>query len=162
MMEGQASILAPMPPPPAPASRRSFLGRLAAGMAAFAGRSAAPSAPPGVAMSTTCLIRYEIDPFQRDAFAEYAGRWAGIIPRCGGDLIGYFLPSEGTNNVAFALISFESLAAYEAYRARLRADPDGRANFAFAQTKRLILREERSFLEPVGPTLQRRAPSRDD
>ena len=102
-------------------------------------------------MSVTCLIRYEIDPFQRDAFAEYAARWGTIIPRCGGDLLGYFLPYEGTNNVAWALIAFESLAAYEAYRVRLRADPDGRANFAFAQSKRLILCEERTFLEAVRP-----------
>ena len=103
-------------------------------------------------MTVTCCIRYEIDPFQREAFAEYADRWSRIIPRCGGDLVGYFLPYEGTNNVAFALISFDSLAAYETYRSRLRADPDGRANFAFAQTRRLILREERTFLEGVGST----------
>ena len=103
-------------------------------------------------MSVTCFIQYEIDPFQRDAFAEYADSWARIIPRCGGDLIGYFLPYEGTNNVAWALISFESLAAYEAYRGRLRADPAGQKNFAFAQSRRIILREERTFLEPVGST----------
>ena len=106
-------------------------------------------------MPVTCFIRYEIDPFQRDAFAEYADNWARIIPRCGGDLLGYFLPYEGTNNVAFALIGFESLAAYEIYRSRLRADPEGRANFAFAQSKRLILREERSFLEAVPSTLRK-------
>ncbi len=100
-------------------------------------------------MPVTCLIRYEIDPYQREAFAEYAANWTKIIPRCGGDLLGYFLPYEGTNNIAWALISFQSLAAYEAYRCRLKADPDGRANFALAQTKRLILREERTFVEPV-------------
>ncbi len=105
-------------------------------------------------MSVTCLIRYEIDPFQREAFAEYADNWAKIIPRCGGDLLGYFLPYEGTNNIAWALISFESLAAYEAYRVRLKADPDGRANFAMAQAKRLILKEERTFVEPVKSTLR--------
>ena len=108
--------------------------------------------PASHPMTLTCCIRYEIDPFQREAFAEYADRWSRIIPRCGGDLVGYFLPYEGTNNVAFALISFDSLAAYETYRSRLRADPDGRANFAFAQTRRLILREERTFLEGVGST----------
>ena len=100
-------------------------------------------------MPITCFIRYEIDPFQRDAFKAYAERWESIIPRCGGDLVGYFLPHEGTNNVAWGLISFESLAAYELYRSRLKSDPDGRANFAFAQTNRLILREERTFLEGV-------------
>ena len=100
-------------------------------------------------MRITCFIRYEIDPFQRDAFRTYAEAWGRIIPRCGGDLIGYFLPHEGTNNVAFGLIAFESLAAYEAYRGRLKADGDGRANFLFAQEKRFILREERTFLETV-------------
>jgi hypothetical protein len=100
-------------------------------------------------MRITCFIRYEIDPFQREAFRAYAERWGSIIPRCGGDLIGYFLPHEGTNNVAWGLIGFESLAAYEAYRARLKADPEGRENFAFAQEKRLILREERTFLEQM-------------
>ncbi|HTN29079.1 MAG TPA: NIPSNAP family protein [Burkholderiales bacterium] len=97
----------------------------------------------------TCLIRYEIDPFQREAFREYAQNWLRIIPHCGGDLLGYFLPHEGTNNVAWGLIAFESLAAYEAYRARLKADPQGRDNFAFAQQNRLILREERTFLETL-------------
>lgn len=103
-------------------------------------------------MKVTCVIRYEIDPFQRDAFKEYAENWGRIIPRCGGHLVGYFLPYEGTNDVAWALIAFDSLAAYEAYRARLRADADGRANFAKAQTKRFILREERTFVEAVDGT----------
>ena len=97
----------------------------------------------------TCFIRYEIDPFQREVFREYAQNWLRIIPRCGGDLIGYFLPHEGTNNVAWGLIAFESLAAYEAYRARLKSDPEGRANFELAQKNRLILREERTFLETL-------------
>ena len=100
----------------------------------------------------TCFIRYQIDPFQRDAFAEYAQNWARIIPRCGGELIGYFLPHEGSNDVGWGLIAFADLAAYEAYRARIRADPDGRANFAFAQARRFILREERSFPEIVDAT----------
>ena len=101
----------------------------------------------------TCFIRYEIDPFQREAFADYARRWGHIIPRCGGHLLGYFLPHEGSNYEAWGLIGFESLAAYEAYRARLRADPDGRANFALAQDKRFILREERTFTQGVVGTL---------
>lgn len=100
-------------------------------------------------MTVTCCIRYVIDPFQRDAFEAYAQAWGEIIPRCGGDLLGYFLPHEGTNNVALALISFDSLADYEAYRARLRADADGMANFRMAQDKRFILEETRTFLEPV-------------
>ncbi len=100
-------------------------------------------------MTITCCIRYEIDPFKRDEFETYARNWTTIIPRCGGGLVGYFLPHEGTNNVAFGLISFECLAAYEAYRQRLRADPDGTANFNFAAANRLIQREERTFLRAL-------------
>ena len=104
-------------------------------------------------MTITCIIRYQIDPFQRDVFKKYAENWGRIIPRCGGHLIGYFLPYEGTNDVAWALIGFESLASYEAYRVRLKADPEGRENLAMAQSKRIILREERNFVEAVDGTL---------
>jgi hypothetical protein len=100
-------------------------------------------------MTITAFIRYQLDPYKRDGFEEYARRWLKIIPKCGGDLIGYWMPHEGTDNIAFSLISFNSLAAYETYRARLRADPDGAANFAFAQQERFILSEERTFLRQV-------------
>jgi len=103
-------------------------------------------------MTVTCFIRYEIDPFQRESFNEYAAAWGRIIPRCGGHLVGYFLPHEGTNNVAWGLIAFDSLAAYEAYRARLKSDPDACRNFEMAQAKRLIVREERNFVEVVDGT----------
>jgi hypothetical protein len=100
-------------------------------------------------VTIACFIRYEIDPFQRSAFHTYAENWGRIIPRCGGRLVGYFLPHEGTNHVAWGLIAFESLAAYETYRTRLMADRAARENFALAQINRFILREERTFLEVV-------------
>jgi hypothetical protein len=103
-------------------------------------------------MSITCLIRYEIDPFQRDSFQRYAENWGRIIPKCGGDLLGYFLPHEGTNNIAWGLISFPDLADYERYRARLKTDPEGKDNFEFAQRERFILREERNFVAAVAGT----------
>ena len=103
-------------------------------------------------MTITCIIRYQIDPFQREAFAHYAAAWGRIIPRCGGRLVGYFLPHEGTNDIAWGVIAFDSLASYEKYRERLRSDPEGRENFQFAQSRRLILREERSFVEVVDGT----------
>jgi hypothetical protein len=102
-------------------------------------------------MNVTCCIRYVLDPHQLDAFEAYARRWLTIIPACGGRLLGYFMPHEGTSNVALALISFESLAAYEAYRARLKADAAGAANFQTAQAERFILSEERTFLRRVEP-----------
>jgi NIPSNAP len=108
-------------------------------------------------MTISCFIRYQIDPFQRDAFKLYAERWGRIIPRCGGNLIGYFIPHEGSNDVAWGLLAFDSLAAYEAYRKRVKADAEGRENFDFAQTKRFILREERSFVELVEGTFNQAA-----
>jgi len=100
-------------------------------------------------VAITVFIRYQIDPFKRAAFEEYARRWLTIIPKCGGDVLGYWMPHEGTNNIAFGLISLDSLAAYEAYRARLRSDPDAVANFVFAEERQCIVAEERTFLRPV-------------
>lgn len=108
-------------------------------------------------MTLTCFIRYQIDPFQRDAFERYAQTWARVIPRCGGHLVGYFMPHEGTLDEAWGLIAFPSLAAYEAYRQRLRADPEGRANFELAQKQRFILREWRTFTRVVDDTFERPA-----
>ncbi|KAA0074394.1 NIPSNAP family protein [Tardiphaga sp. P9-11] len=100
-------------------------------------------------MTITVFIRYQIDPFKRELFEAYARRWLTIIPKCGGDLLGYWMPHEGTNNIAFGLISFLNLASYEAYRARLRSDADGVANFASAEEHQFILAEERTFLRQV-------------
>ena len=100
-------------------------------------------------MTITVFIRYQLDTHKRDGFERYARRWLDIIPKCGGEVVGYWMPHEGTNNIAFALISFESLAAYEAYRARLRTDAEGMANFNFAEANQFILAEERTFLRKV-------------
>ena len=100
-------------------------------------------------MTLTVFIRYQIDPFRGAAFETYARRWLEIIPKCGGGLVGYWLPHEGTSNIAWGLISFPSLADYEAYRARLRADVEGQANFRFAEEQRFVLAEERTFLRQV-------------
>ena len=105
-------------------------------------------------MKTVCVIRYQIDPFQREAFEAYAKNWGRIIPRCGGHLIGYFLPDEGTNDIAWGLIAFDNLSSYEAYRARIKSDVEGRANFEMAQAQRFILREERNFVSTVDGTFE--------
>jgi hypothetical protein len=135
--------------------REVIAGTIGAGLALAVGHDAFASlsqVPMRKAMKITCVIRYQIDPFQRDMFKKYAENWGRIIPRCGGELVGYFLPYEGTNDVAWGLIAFCSLAAYEAYKARLRTDSDARANIAMAQEKRIILREERNFVEVVDGT----------
>src|ERR1700678_3961089 len=126
-------------------------------MASSLGRSlsAEPRSELPKSMKLTCVIRYQIDPFQREAFRQYCENWGRIIPRNGVHLIGYFLPHEGTNDVAWGLIAFDSLAAYEAYKGRINADPEARANFDTARSKKLILREERNFVEIVGGTFER-------
>src|SRR5580693_1909757 len=127
------------PPTPLPdhMNRREAIGGMVATVAAltFRGNASASQQTKGLPVRILCVIRYQIDPFQRDAFKKYAESWGRIIPRCGGHLAGYFLPHEGTNDVAWGLITFDSLASYESYRARLNSDPEARDNFAFAQTR---------------------------
>jgi hypothetical protein len=102
-----------------------------------------------IAVTITCFIRYEIDPFRREAFAEYGRQLGQVIPRCGGDLIGYFAPHEGSLTTAYAAYNIDSLADYEAYRARLAADPHGREALDFAKREQFIRREDRIFLKQV-------------
>jgi hypothetical protein len=136
--------------------RRTALSLMGAMVAAVTLRPDKPARSNNerTAMTITCFIRYQIDPFQKDEFRKYAENWGRIIPRCGGHLIGYFLPHEGTTDVAWGLIAFESLTAYETYRARLRSDKEAMENFTMAQNKRLILREERNFVQVVDGTFE--------
>ncbi len=139
----------------APMDRRESIQSMAAIAAAFAAAPAPTSMSEPRPVSIACFIRYQIDPFQLDAFRQYARAWGTIIPRCGGHLIGYFTPHEGTNDVAWGLIAFDSLASYERYRARIKSDSEAVANLTMAQTKRLILREERNFVALVDGTFER-------
>jgi NIPSNAP len=138
-------------------NRREAFGHMAgtvAGLAAICRRSKNLEMEEHTEMRIVCVIRYQIDPFQRDAFATYAKNWGRIIPRCGGHLVGYFLPNEGTNDIAWGLIEFDNLSSYETYRQRIKSDGEGRANFEMAQAKRFILREERNFVEIVDGTFE--------
>lgn len=95
----------------------------------------------------TCFITYEIDPFKREQFERYAKTWGEAIPRCGADLIGYYAPHEGSATTAYGVYNVASLADYEAYRARLAADPAGQENYEFARREQFIRREERAFFK---------------
>ncbi|MDE2464115.1 MAG: NIPSNAP family protein [Alphaproteobacteria bacterium] len=97
----------------------------------------------------TCVIRYQIDPTRKEAFIQYARNWSQVIPRCGADLIGYFAPHEGSSTLAYGIYNIQSLAEYEAYRARLGADPLGQETYVFAQKEKFLLREDRTFLKRV-------------
>ena len=97
----------------------------------------------------TCIIKYHIDPAKKDRFVQYAQNWGEAIPRCGADLIGYFAPHEGSSTLAYGIYNISSLAEYETYRTRLAQDPLGQQNYAFAQSEKFILREDRTFLRCV-------------
>jgi NIPSNAP len=144
----------PAEPSTAPISRREAIQSFAAAIAALSLRADSPNHLIATEKNMTilCVIRYQIDPFQRDGFKKHAENLITIIPRCGGHLVGYFLPHEGTNDIAWGLIAFDSLASYEAYRNRLKTDPELREDAAMMQSKRIILREERNFVELVDGT----------
>jgi uncharacterized protein (DUF1330 family) len=97
----------------------------------------------------TCYLRYTIDPYQQKEFEHYAKLWIPLVNRFGGTHLGYFLPSEGANNIALALFSFPSLAEYERYRTRIADDAECQAAFRYAEDTRCILSYERNFLRPV-------------
>jgi hypothetical protein len=95
----------------------------------------------------TCFIQYQIDPTKKAQCEQYARNWGEAIPRNGADLIGYYAPHEGSSTLAYGVYNVENLAEYEAYRARLAADPLGRENYEFTMKEKFILREDRTFLK---------------
>ncbi len=97
----------------------------------------------------TCYLRYVVDPYKLSEFENYAKLWIPLVNRLGGIHHGYFLPHEGANNIAVALFSFPSLAAYEAYRSKMWQDPECQAAFRFAEETRCIVSYERSFMKPI-------------
>lgn len=99
----------------------------------------------------TCYLRYEVNPDKLVEFEAYAAMWLELVPRFGGIHHGYFLPSEGESDIALAMFSFPSLAAYEQYRTAAAADPDVQKAIAFAKETRCFRRYERSFFRPLLP-----------
>lgn len=97
----------------------------------------------------TCYLRYVIDPYRLDQFETYGKMWIPLVEKFGGTHHGYFLPSEGANNIALAMFSFPSLTEYERYRERSMDDPACQAAFRYAEETRCIVSYERSFFRPV-------------
>ena len=96
----------------------------------------------------TVHLRYEIDSDKLDEFAHYGREWIRLVNKLGGTHHGYFLPSEGDSDEAFALFTFPSLAEYEAYRTASFADPECLAMFDYARETGCIRRYERRVLTP--------------
>lgn len=97
----------------------------------------------------TCHLRYEIDPQQIAAFERYVTGWIPIVNRLGGTHHGCFLPHEGANDIAYALFSFPSLAAYETYREAIRHDLQARELWRLSERTGCIRRFDRTFLRPA-------------
>jgi hypothetical protein len=97
----------------------------------------------------TCYLRYVVDPSKLKEFEHYGKLWIPLVEKFGGKHHGYFLPSEGANNIALALFTFPSLAAYEQYRTKSLADKECLAAFKYAEETKCILSYERSFFRPV-------------
>ncbi|BAJ03004.1 NIPSNAP family protein [Shewanella violacea] len=100
-------------------------------------------------MKVTCHVRYVINPEMIEEFEHYAKLWIPLVERFGGQHHGYFLPSEGANDIALALFSFPSLAVYEIYRNNSAKDTACLAAFGYAKKHKFILRYERNFMRPV-------------
>ena len=100
-------------------------------------------------MMVTCYLRYIVDPLKLAEFEKYARMWIPLVEKFGGKHHGYFMPSEGANNVALALFSFASLAAYETYRQKAAVDADCQAAMRFYQETQCFLSYERSFFRPM-------------
>jgi hypothetical protein len=97
----------------------------------------------------TCYLRYVIDASKVKEFEHYGKLWISLVEKFGGKHHGYFLPSEGANNIALALFSFPSLTAYERYRAGSFSDKGCLAALNYAEETKCIVSYERSFFRPV-------------
>ena len=97
----------------------------------------------------TCYLRYVSDPYKLEEFEQYAKMWIPLVNKLGGTHHGYFLPQEGPNNIAVALFTFSSLAAYEEYREKMWKDPECQEAFKHAEQTRCIISYERSFMRPI-------------
>ncbi|HTB73445.1 MAG TPA: NIPSNAP family protein [Polyangiaceae bacterium] len=97
----------------------------------------------------TCYLRYIVDPFKLSEFETYGRMWIPLVEKLGGTHHGYFMPHEGTSNVALAMFSFPSLAAYETYRTNAQSDPECQAAMRYYEQTRCFISYERSFMRPV-------------
>ena len=97
----------------------------------------------------TCYLKYVIDPYKLAEFEKYSKMWIPLVNKLGGTHHGYFLPHEGASNIAVALFSFPSLAAYEKYREKISQDLECQKAFEYAEKTRCIVSYERSFMKPI-------------
>ena len=97
----------------------------------------------------TCYLRYVIVASKAKEFEHYGRLWIPLVKKFGGIHHGYFLPSEGANNIALALFTCPSLTAYEQYRTESFSDAECMAAFKYAEDTECIVSYERSFFKPV-------------
>jgi hypothetical protein len=100
----------------------------------------------------TCVLHYEIDPAQIEAFSKFAKAWIYLVNKHGGQHHGYFLPSEGASDRAIALFTFEGLAAYEQYRSLFGVDEEFARADRIRDASGCVIRYERTFMRPMLPS----------
>ena len=97
----------------------------------------------------TCFLRYLLDPYKLKECEHYGKLWIPIVEKFVGKRHGYFLPSEGANNIGLAMFTFPTLSEYERYRQQSLKDPDCVSAFKYAEETRCIMSYERTFFRPV-------------
>jgi NIPSNAP len=97
----------------------------------------------------TIYLRYVLNTSKLSEFEHYGKLWIPLVEKFGGKHHGYFIPSEGANNIALALFTFDSLTAYEVYRNDSFKDSACQAAFRYAEETQCIVSYERSFFRPV-------------
>jgi hypothetical protein len=111
-----------------------------------------------------CYLRYTVDPNKLPEFEHYARVWMLLIEKYGGTHHGYFVPGDGPpsaafsfpgvgedgpGNIAVALFSFPSVAAYEIYRSEVAGDPECIAVTGHYEQTKCFTKYERTFMKPV-------------
>ena len=97
----------------------------------------------------TLCIRYTIDPSRLPHFKNYVKHELESIRNAGGKIVGYWLSTDdaGPVSIAYGIIDFMSLGAYEHYRKALAADPLHRHSAEELTRNAAIINMERSLIE---------------
>lgn len=99
----------------------------------------------------TLAIRYTLKPNKLADFRAYVEAEQEPIRRSGGQIVGYFLPTDfsGPTNEALGLIDLPNLTAYEQYRSKLANDPDHKEYVARLEQSGVIVAMNRSIIQRV-------------
>ena len=101
----------------------------------------------------TLFLRYTIDPNKLADWKAYAEAEITPIAEAGGKNIAYFAPTDfaGDTAEAFAFIDVGTMAEYEAYRAKVAANPKHKEYTAKLQASGVIRSVYRAIIQRIEP-----------